>query len=111
MKRNFSSANNFIEVREERSEGQKVRGGSNKVKLVEAMWYIPNIECRILLRIKNMEFCLTERGTTITGIVLSTMIFYDFFEKLIWCVTKDWVRGRHKAWANTIAQLILQFVR
>ena len=76
--REFSTANNLLDIREERSDGQKVQDDSNGAKLKGLAKDIKAIDNCLIIRAKNTVSWPTVRGTTVTGTVLAATDFCGF---------------------------------
>ena len=77
--RAFSSAYHLIALREERSDGQKIRNYTNKAKLKGLVKSLKALDRRFIIHTKNTGSYLIIRVTTVTGTVLAATKIRDFF--------------------------------
>ena len=69
----FSTADHFLTLREERRDGQKRRDDANGAKIKELVDDLKAPDHRLILRTKNTGSWLNVRGTTVTGTVLAAI--------------------------------------
>ena len=79
----FSDADHLRALSEERRNGKKDQDAAYEFKLKGLLSDLKVNDKRLLLRDRSMGSCLSVCGTTVSGTVLSTMEFRDFYVRVI----------------------------
>ena len=76
--RAFSTPDHLLTLREESSDGLKIRDDVNEAKLKVLVKYLKALDLHPILRTKNSGYWMTIRGNTATSTILVATGFRDF---------------------------------